>query len=410
MPVDLHRLIHDRRGAVAPATALGLVAILGFAGLGVDVGYGYLQRRSAQHAADSAAFSGAVALTQGTTDAAAQARAVAARYGFEPAKVTVNLPPLSGPNAGQAGAVEVLVERPGRRFFSALFRQGGSVIRARAVGRTGRPGDGCVVALHASASASALYTGSADVRLNGCSLYANSTSSSALTLKGGADLMAKSVELVGGYDQSNNSNIVTTEGVHTQQAPVRDPYEHLKVPPYTPGCGATGSLSGSYKPRADGTPLVLCDPQITGGTVTFAPGVYVVEGDFKVTGGTITGPGVTFVLTDRAGRYGTADISGNPTIDLSAPTTGDFAGAVFFQDRAAPADENVINGTANVKIEGALYFPTQKLSFLGNASGASTCLQLVASEVEFTGNATLGLDCTGKGVIPAGGRRVALVE
>jgi Tfp pilus assembly protein PilX len=407
----LRRFGDDRRGVAAPITALGLTVVLGFVGLGVDIGHGYLQRRTAQHAADSAAFSGAAALMQGAADPAAEARAVAARYGFDPAKVTVNLPPQTGPNTGSAGAVEVLVERPGRRFFSALLGVGASTIRARAVGLTGEPGDGCVVALNASASASAYETGSADVKLTGCSLYANSTSPSALMLKGGAKLDAKSVELVGGYDQVGNTSITTAEGIHTKQAPVRDPYDELDVPPYTPGCGVTGVLSGGYGPKPDGTPLVLCDPKITNAAVTLAPGVYIVRGGLALTGGSLSGSGVTLVLTEGAAGYGEVEIRGNAQVDLAAPTTGEFAGVAIYQDRKAPAGgENVINGGADFKIEGALYFPSQKLKFLGNATGASTCLQIVASEVEFFGNARLGLDCSGKGVRAAGARRTTLVE
>jgi len=414
--VDLSRLIRDRRGAVAPTTALSLVAVLGFAGLGIDVGYGYLQRRSAQHAADSAAFSGAVALNQGTTDAAAQARAVAARYGFEPAKVTVNLPPVSGPNAGQAGAVEVLVERPGRRFFSALLGAGGGVIRARAVGKVGRDGDACVLALHATASAAAQESGTADVVLNGCSLFANSSSQSALELKGGARLTAKSVGLVGGYSLSSNSVANIAEGIATGQSAISDPYANVEPPPYGSQCDGGGDLPTGEYGRIDGQPTVWCNGiRINNGSVVkLRPGVHILDrGALTVNGGaTLTGDGVTIILTSRTGsNYATLGINGGAYVQLSAPTSGPYSGLAIFQDRRAPSGiNNTLNGGSTQDIQGAIYFPTQKVSFTGGASATTGCTQLLASEISFTGNSRLGLNCQGRGVRSIGGQPPKLVE
>lgn len=404
----LAELARDRRGVAAPVTALGLTVVLGFVGLGVDLGHGYLQRRTAQHAADSAAFSAAAALTRGGGDAAAEARAVAARYGFPATQVAVNLPPTTGPNTGRAGYVEVLAEQPGRRFFASLIGVGPSTIRARAVAVAGTPGDACVLALNANASASALWTGSADIKLNGCSLFANSSSVNALELKGGAKLAAKSVGLVGGYSQSSNSTLTTTEGVHTSQAPVEDPYKNVAVPSNV-GCDATGA--SSYGPRPDGTPRVFCNGlSITSSqSVRLDPGVYIVKGALNVSG-TLTGSGVTIVLTSDGGAASSLTINGSATIDLSAPTTGPTAGLIFFQDPNAPGADSKITGSSSFRLDGALYFPRQKVSFRGTTDSVGGCTQIVAGGVEFTGDASLGLNCAGKGVTMAGGRRPAMIE
>ncbi|MCR5876422.1 pilus assembly protein TadG-related protein [Phenylobacterium sp. J426] len=409
-------LLNDRSGAAAPATALGLVALLGFAGLAVDLGHGYLQRRSSQHAADSAAYSAAVALTAGAADPTAQAWGVAAEYGLQPAQVTVNLPPVSGAYAGSAGAIEVLVQRPGRRFLAGVVAGAPQTIRARAVARTGRTGDACVVALHANASASASETGSADVRLDGCALFANSTSQSALELSGGARLTAKSVNLVGGYSQSSNSTITTTEGVNTGQAAIGDPYEDVGVPPYETSCPMNGAklASGTYG-RTDGRPTVYCNGLTinAGASVTLRPGVHVIDrGALLVNGNaTLRGDGVTIVLTSSTGAdYATVDIRGGAVVNLSAPTAGPTAGLAFMQDRRAPAwGENKLNGGSSQQIAGALYFPSQTVTFAGGSESGG-CTQVVASKVHFLGNARLALNCQGTGVRPAGGRRPLLVE
>lgn len=415
MRTHLAELLDDRRGVAAPTTALGLIVVLGFAGLGVDVGHGYLQRRTAQHAADSAAFSGAAALTSGAADPAAEARALAVRYGFEPTRVTVNLPPQSGPNTGAIGAVEVLVERPGRRFFSALLGGGANAIKARAVAKVGRAADGCVVALNATASASAYETGSADVVLEDCSLYANSTSASALELKGGAQLTAKSVELVGGYDKSSNSSITAAEGIHTNQAPVEDPYKDVEIPDYDETCDPKPAGTGTYG-RTDGRPTVYCNGLTINSrdVVTLRPGVHIIDrGSLLVNGGaTLQGDGVTIILTSTTGgNYATLDVRGGATLTLTAPIDGPTAGLSFFQDRRAPGTGvHLLNGGSTQSIQGAIYFPSQTVRYTGGATSSGGCTQILASKVEFYGSSRVGVNCAGTGVKPIGGRRPTLVE
>ncbi|MDB5474579.1 MAG: hypothetical protein JWP49_90 [Phenylobacterium sp.] len=417
----LHALVADRSGVSAVMVGLSLATVLGFVGLGVDVGSSYLDRRAAQDAADSGAFSAAAAVMGGATDVTAQVRAVAAAYGLRDGvggvQVSVNTPPSRGSQAGNANAVEVIIARPAKRFFSIPFTTAGGVVRARAVARYGAVGNACVVALNLTASASALETGSANVNLVGCSLYANSASSLALQLKGAASITADSVGLVGGYSLSNNATLKTTNGVRTGQAAIADPYKDVPVPSYS-GCDRTGGSlpSGTYS-NVGGRPFVFCNGLSisSGATVTLNPGVYVVDrGDLTVNGGaTLKGTGVTLVLTSSTGSgYATLHINGNANIDLAAPSSGTTAGLAFYQDRRAPTGvDNVFNGGSTQRIQGAIYFPGQKVIFSGGASGANAgCTQLLAGEVAFQGNANLGVTCAGTGVRTAGGAAPALVE
>ncbi|MDB5465771.1 MAG: hypothetical protein JWQ46_533, partial [Phenylobacterium sp.] len=398
------------------------IMVLGFVGLGVDAGAAYVARRSAQNAADSAAFSAAAAVMAGTANVTDQARAVAAAYGLrdgvDGVQVTVYTPPATGSQAGNGKAVEVIVSRPAKRFFSIPFAKAGGVIKARAVARYGAVGNACVVALNSTASASALETGSTAVNLVGCSLYANSTSSTALQLNGAATITADSVGLVGGYSLSNNAALNTTNGVHTGQAAIADPYKDVPLPAYS-GCDFTGGAlpSGAYPPVATGRPFVFCNGLSisSGATVTLNPGTYIIDrGDLTVNGGaTLKGQGVTLVFTSSTGsNYSTLHINGNATIDLSAPTSGPTQGLALYQDRRAPGGvENVFNGGSTQRIQGAIYFPSQKVTFSGGSSTTTPgCTQLLASEVAFKGNATLGINCAGTGVRMAGGAAPALVE
>src|SRR5216110_1763323 len=59
------RWLHDKRGATAALFAVLLVPLVGFAGLGVDLGIFYTLKRQMQSAVDNGALSGAMELSAG---------------------------------------------------------------------------------------------------------------------------------------------------------------------------------------------------------------------------------------------------------------------------------------------------------------------------------------------------------
>jgi len=106
-------------------------------------------------------------------------------------------------------------------------------------------------------------------------------------------------------------------------------------------------------------------------------------------------------------------INGNATVNLHAPTSGDFPNILFYQDRRAPtgaSNKNILNGTATSVFEGAFYFPNQELQIGGTASMTFTCAQFVARTVTFDGNGGVTNTCTGGyGTKSIWGRHVRLV-
>ncbi|WP_395671092.1 pilus assembly protein TadG-related protein [Phenylobacterium sp.] len=419
-------LVHDRSGASAITVGVSMVALLGLVGLGVDAGGWYNLRRQAQHAADSAAYSAAVGMSSGD-DVTTQARAVAARYGLRHdvggVAVQVGGPPTSGAFIGDTDAVEVTVTRPAPRFLSGLFMKSAPTIRARAVARMGAAANACVVAFNKVEAYSVLINGNPEVNLEGCSLYANSANSQALLLNGSATLRAESVELVGGYFTNGSAVIDAESGVHTGRKALPDPYADVPLPPYeslpctTP---PTINSGGTYDlaPAAGQTIRRYCNGgfNINGNaTVNLAPGVYVFDRSaFIINGGArVTGKDVTIVLTSSTGsNYSTLTMNGDSYMDLKAPTSGSLAGLLFYQDRRAPSGNNIINGGATANFQGALYFPKQTVTFNGGAQagGGSQCIQLLADEVLFNGNATFRVNCAGAGVRLGGGGKPGLVE
>jgi hypothetical protein len=147
------------------------------------------------------------------------------------------------------------------------------------------------------------------------------------------------------------------------------------------------------------------------GTATLSPGTYYIDGNSFSLGSqaNVTGSGVTIVLTSSTAAsnpssIATLDMNGGATVQLTASTSGTYAGILFYQDRRAPnSGANTINGNASSKFQGAFYFPSQELDFSGTSGMTTDCLQLVAYRLTFTGNTSISNNC------PAGGGSHAFI-
>jgi Flp pilus assembly protein TadG len=405
----LFALISDRRGAVAAATALLVPVLLGFVGLGTEVGIWMYARQSLQSAADGAALSAAVNVAAGSTSKTVdEATAALAKYGYVGGTggvtVAVNQPPTTGNFSTNNKAVEVIVGQPQPRLFTAMFLGSDVVARARAVAMAGVAGNACVLALDSIVPGAVTVVGNPTVNLTGCSVAVNSSSGSALTLGGSAQMVADSVNVVGGV--SGSSKLTTTNGVTTGGAPTADPYAGTPVPTVEP-CTKT-SYSAPSGALAAGT---YCNGlTVNSGSNVTLSGTYIISGGtLSINGGaTVSGTGVTFVLTNNA----SVSINGNATVSLSAPTTGSLAGLVMFVDPASTSTPTFkINGGAGFNVTGAIYAPTVAVTFSGGAAtGGSTCTQLVAKTISFGGSANFQQNCATAGTKSIGAVPSVLVE
>src|SRR5690348_13755924 len=73
-------LLHEEDGASIILIGLAMPAVIGALGLGIEIGYWRVHQRAMQNAADAAAIAAA---TNASSGYAAEARAVAAQYGFQ---------------------------------------------------------------------------------------------------------------------------------------------------------------------------------------------------------------------------------------------------------------------------------------------------------------------------------------
>ncbi len=155
---------------------------------------------------------------------------------------------------------------------------------------------------------------------------------------------------------------------------VSDPLASL-ASPSTSGVTNYGSESVSGNSAATIKPGIYSQISVSGnGSLTMNSGLYIIEGGgFGVSGnGNVKGSGVTIFnagsnYPGTGGSYGSITISGNGSFNLSAPTTGTYAGIVIFQSR-----DN-----------------TKTVTLSGNASGMSGIVYAPAAQLAESGNAQL---------------------
>ncbi len=403
----LQRIARDERGATAITTALVLLVLVGFVGLGTEVGMWYAERRAMQNASDAAALGAGFDIYKNgkqSTGIVAAGQADSAKNGFTNGQnnvtVTVNYPPKQGKYANKNTAVETVVSKTRASLFASFFLDGPVDISVRSVATIKYVGVYCILALSPHDEAALLFEGTADVQLKNCGINVNSDDSDgAMTAKGASVVGATYADIVGGLNQTNNADLDLGE-INTGADAVDDPYANLDIPDGS-GCDYTNFTVGASKTKTL-SPGRYCNGIKIQGTAYLQAGEYViVGGTFDVASTahvtTDTVDGVTIFLTGSGTNYAQVTINGGAHIDIVATTEGDYKGIAFFQDRDAPVvssgSPNKLNGGSNMNITGAIYFPSQRLSFSGNTSNEGTCTRIVAYMIDFTGTSGLNTDC-----------------
>ena len=427
----------NEAGQALVFTAVGLVALLGFVGLGIDMGVLRYQKRLQQTAADGAAIAGATNLTYGGVQTGAQNSA--ASNGFSDntgggacaapptnlavgsVAVTVCHGPLVGPHAGDTNYVEVYVTAGQPTYFMKIFGVNSETITARAVATNiagGSNGNttGCLYTLGPpSASIEGVnINGSAVLNAPTCGIVDNGN----YNTKGNKlDVNAGTFGVSGGPNVSGPGGTVTcaagTTSCPTYGTPASsDPMGSL-TPPCTFPCtlpGSAVSINGNGNFTGSGvtynngvytvSPGVYSSFSISGtggSSVVFSPGTYTFDGNtgtnadnLTIPGNaTITGDGVTFYFTNNA----TMQTNGTPAINLSAPSSGPYQGILMWQDKndtnVGPAPNGpTLGGNSGTQYTGVLYFPSDQLTFYGNNVSYSVGV-VVSDSLGLSGNPTV---------------------
>ena len=399
-------------GQALVVVALGMVVILGFLGLGLDLGYLRMVKRQTQKAADAAAIAAAVELTYcgGTSNCSALQKAAqdaltennlpssslftqcAATSGN--LTITVNNPPCAlgtaDPHKGDTHYVEVVVSQVEPLTFARVFGVSKATVSARAEAALGG-GSNCVYALDPTDSATIAVDLLASVNSQ-CGIVDESSSNSSLQCFL-ASITGSQIGLVGGASTFLCSVNPSPKNGIAVPSPA-DPLAYLAVPPggpsYTcgtstksPYTGYTGSTGGLVlNSTATLNPGVYCGGiQINNGAnVTFNPGTYILTSPTSKTGtaagltvdigALATGTGVTFYNTLKSGydggpiQFNFTSFTSGDGISFTAPASGTYQGILFFQDSSNTTQAQIIGSSSfNTVLQGAYYFPTAKVVF-----------------------------------------------
>ncbi len=428
-PGVMRRMSKNTSGSVIVLAAILFPIILGGIGLGVETSFWYMTQRKLQHAADVAAHAAAVRNRAGDTLAEIQTAAlhIAVSSGFlsQRGTITVSLPPSKGAFTADSDAVEVALSESWPRWLTAVFASGSVTISARAVARISGGVDACILALSPVANGAFNVAASTDVVLNGCNVASNSVSPTSFLMgSSSAQLTTGCAYAVGQASVTAGLMLTQCPTVRINSPITRDPYRNVPAPAIIGPC----ENSNVGRPGSDTTitptdihpsgmkSLRYCNGLNIKGSVTFLPGLYIIEGgDFTINGGvadatsaaSIAGSGVTFYLTNTVNLK----LIGNVTLSLSAPKSGAYSGILFFGARDATTVSHDIAGTSGSTLQGAIYAPASSISFKGNSTVTEGCTQVVARLVSMTGNSTLQISCANAGTKPIlANEGIALVE
>lgn len=407
---NFRQLFQSTEANILMIAGLAMPILIGFAGLATDTIQWTLDKRELQRTADSAALAGAYAIAQQGN--AIQSAKDSISYNNSLALVDAPIianSPTSGSYAGNQNAISVELRTRRTLPFSSLFLAAGPLISAHSTAAMISSGKYCVISLDQSSSTGIEASGDANIDLQ-CGIFSNSRGSEAVDIGGSAQTDTDIVGAVGGIPPSNRYG----SGVKLMPyaVPQPDPFKSLPDP-------SLSNCSGKVDVKSNQT-QVLTPGCYSGidikGTVNFQPGIYYIDGDeLSFGGGAIAnGSGVTFILSSRSAAtkpssIAELSINGTATLNLKSPTSGQYAGLLFYQDRRAKSGTTKINGNSNAVLEGAIYLPSQKIEFNGNSGFTTQCVQLVGSQIKFTGNTSISNACPVSGAKSFDGAVIRLV-
>jgi Flp pilus assembly protein TadG len=384
--------LKDEKGQASLLLAVCMVAVVGIVGLAVDVGHLRYAKRQLQTLADSAALAGAAELSHCGGNANCDAMQTAAQQavtenGVTPATfltqcsgsvsgltLELNNGPCaldtSDPNNGDASYVEAIVTQSEPMYFARILGLNAMTVSARAEAKLGNS-PYCVIAL---GSAGLTFQSNGGGITASCGLMVDSDSTTAFQANG-ANVSATQISVNGG-DQINGGTVSPTPV--TGAPPMSDPLDYLS-PPTSSGCLYSSTVSVSTGTRTLSAGTYCGGIQLNGGSISLNPGTYILDGiGLQMNSGSISGTGVTLYIAQ-----GQAQFNGANSVDLVAPTSGTYAGILFYQN---PTDASTaqINGGANAAFQGSLYFPDASIQLNGSNTAAYTIV--VSKSVQINGS------------------------
>ncbi len=368
----------NERGQVLPMVAICLAVLMGFGALSIDAGYLEYRQRQQQSAADAAAIGGAQQLVyDGCGDSSAAYTAAyndAATNGFADGgnvKVTPNNPPTSGPYANNNCAVQVTItNQHTQTFLSRLFGWTGGMSEstsatAEVVSNRNPP---CINVIGSTATSNfsgATVDADCGININNTANFSNAT------------VTAPSIGYAGATPTETGATF--SKATPSKMLPVADPCPEIAGcawltanTPSTTNCQNYTASKGTV-PQGCYDSLNLQNANVT------LSGTYVLNGTSNFNGANVTGSGVTIYVTAN----GTPPDFNGAMVTLSAPSSGDSEGVLYYQVAANKNNPN-FNGGCMPSFSGLIYAPGAPGVAINGTGGANNYAPIVAGGLDTT--------------------------
>ncbi len=425
---SLRKFVKSDRGNVTMTLAIASIPLLASVGMAIDYVRASRAAQELQDAADSAILAAASARNVTGTDAqkADKRKIIATNF------LNVSMPKVqdatlvSAPTVNAtANSVDVSIKaKVNGTFINVLkaIRQDSAQIGGGGTDTTAGLGvdievaskaswtDGksyvCILALNTSVANAISVQGTADINTKGCGIWDNSSSGTALYMNGTAKITAPSIKVVGSYSAPGGAfgNASPATGAAKFADPLATQYATDYAATFSSASNQYNAKSamtfynGSVNPMSPG----LYTGGITvsnGATLNLAPGVYYIkDGAFTIkNGSTVNGTGVTIVLVGT-GSY--LDVQAQGNLNITAPSSGRFAGIALAQDPGVTFKNNQKNsviGGGSLSINGAVYFPTKDFYVTGNGTTVSNLattnsqFAIIADTITVQGNGQVNI-------------------
>lgn len=380
---------YPTRGQALILVALALAGLLAIAGLVIDGGNVFLDRRNAQSAADSAALAAAFHRIRGGQDIVSAALQSAAQNGYDSNGVTnvvqVFSPPERGTHVGDLDYIQVIITSHVTTYFSRVIGRSSitnvviSTARTKTAENEALLDGAALVSLAPDSNCSnqkAFWIhGSATLDITGGGIFVNSQNETcALAQSGSGTIRVNNgfaIGVVGGA--SIQKPPLITPGVAVGAGAVGYP-----PPFFMPeiSCGEEAAINEDGVSMSPGSWTEKFPPQ---GVTQLEPGIYCLENGLDIRSN-IEGQDVVFQV-----NAGDVYFDGSSQIVLDAPDSGEHAGLLIYMP-GQNSSSIVLDGGPGSSIVGTILAPGAPVLLKGMNFEGGFQSQIIGYTIEVDGS------------------------
>ena len=366
------RVVRGCAGNVSILFALSSVAVMLAIGMAVDYAKAGATHRQMQNAVDAGVLAGAKAAASSDQSAALKLanQVFAGHFARADASATFAF----NSDGSLSGSASYAMPTLFAGFTGAAILDLG--VRAKAIS-AGAPV--CILLTAPNLSQSLLANSGATIKAPNCEIDVASAANPGAIFNAGVTINAAKTCLKSATTINNGGAV---SNLKLGCATAANPFVGALPAPASTTCAGATANGGNYSGAVALSPGVYCGWFNFNGatTVTLKPGVYVIKnGGWNVNGGAWSGAGVTFYFADSS----RIQFNSGMSLTLNAPTTGTYAGILFYEPDGLANSQFVFNDSVSETFSGLIYLPSRSVTFNSTSNLTTPNLTLVAYSAIF---------------------------